>query len=52
MTEKPDKPQEKPGKPQEQSEPTRRPVPPRQNDPLLDDYDTRAEPYIRETKQK
>ena len=52
MTEKLDKPQEKPDKPHEQSEPQRRPVPPRQNDPLLDDYDTRLDKPVRETRQK
>lgn len=44
MSDKPNKPQEKP----EQE----KPVPPRQNDPLLDDYIQEGAKPAQETKQK
>jgi len=43
---------DKPSKPQEHSEPGKRPVPPRQNDPLLGDHAERAGKPVRETKQR
>ena len=42
---------DKPSKPQEKPEPEK-PVPPRQNDPLLDDYIQEGAKPAKETKQK